>query len=119
VNVKICEKPIDLCHKLAHIFRVLTVRDKSKRSDRLVARISPDDKAMLEHAANLEGSSLGGFVVSHVRQAAQEVIRRHETIRLNKIESKRFLQALLAPPGKTPARFAKALAIYRKTVTEH
>ena len=96
-----------------------TVRDKLKRSDRLVARITPDDKALLERAATLQGGSLASFVVSHVRQAAQEVIRQHETIRLNESESKRFLQALLAPPGKAPARIVKALALYRETVTEH
>ena len=95
------------------------VRDKPKRSDRLVARITPDDKALLERAALLQGGSVASFVVFHVRQAAQEVIRQHETIRLNESESKRFLQALLAPPGKAPARFVEAMALYRATVTEH
>jgi uncharacterized protein (DUF1778 family) len=116
--VQWCEKAIDLCHDPAHIPGVTTVRDKLRRSDRLVARITPDDKAMLERAATLEGSSLASFVVSHVRQAAQKVIRQHATIRLNEIESKRFVRALLAPPGKAPARFVKALALYRQTVTE-
>ncbi|MCX6873839.1 MAG: DUF1778 domain-containing protein [Verrucomicrobia bacterium] len=96
-----------------------TVRDKTKRSDRLVARITPDDKALLERAATLQGGSLASFVIFHVRQAAQEVIRQHETICLNEVESKRFIQALLAPPGKAPARFVKAVAQYRETVTEH
>lgn len=111
-------KNLDLWHTPAHISRVPTVRDKPKRTDRLVARITPDDKVLFERAATLQGASLAGFIVSHVRRAAQEVIRKHETIRLNEIESERFLKALLAPPGKAPARFVKALARYRETVTE-
>ena len=109
---------VDLWHAPAHILRVPTVRDKPKRSDRVVARITPDDKALLERAATLHGGSLASFIVFHARMAAQEVIRRHETIRLNGLESERFVKALLAPPGKAPARFAKALALYQETVRE-
>ena len=105
-------------HEPAHISRVPTVRDKPKRSDRVVARITPDDKALLERAATLHGGSLASFIVFHARMAAQEVIRRHETIRLNAIESERFVKGLLTPPGKAPARFAKAMELYRKTVRE-
>ena len=96
-----------------------TVRGKSKRSGRLVARITPDDKALLERAATLQGGSLASFIVFHVRQAAEAVIRQHAAIRLNEDESERFVHALLAPPGKAPARFTEAMALYRKSVTEH
>jgi uncharacterized protein (DUF1778 family) len=103
---------------MAHIPAVPATRTKPTRTNRLVARISPDDKVLLERAATLEGSSLATFVVSHVRMAAEEVIRRHDAIQLNRAESERFLKALAAPPGKAPARMAKALALHRKTVTE-
>lgn len=109
---------VDLCYGLAHISRVPEARMKPTRSDRLVARISPDDKVLLERAATLEGSSLAAFVVSHVRMAAAEVIRRHDAIELNRAESERFLKALVAPPGKAPSRLAKAMALHQKTVTE-
>lgn len=94
------------------------VKTKPKRSNRLVARITPDDKALLERAATLEGSSLASFVVSHIRTAAAEIIRQHETIQLNQAESERFLKALTAPPAKPTARMARALELYRQTVTE-
>ena len=94
------------------------VKTKPKRSNRLVARITPDDKALLERAATLEGSSLASFVLSHVRTAAAEIIRQHETIQLNQTESERFLKALVAPPTKPTARMASALELYRQTVTE-
>lgn len=105
-------------HKLAHIFAMPTFRDKPKRSDRLVARITPGDKALLERAAALEGASLATFVISHVRTVAQNVIRQHEVIRLNEEESERFVRALVSPPGKASHRFAKAAALYRETITE-
>lgn len=103
---------------MAHITPVPIAKTKSTRSNRLVARISPDDKVLLERAAVLEGSSLASFVVSHIRTAAAEVIRQHETIQLNRAESERFLKALTAPPTKPTVRMARALKLYKQTVTE-
>ncbi|MCU0749061.1 MAG: DUF1778 domain-containing protein, partial [Akkermansiaceae bacterium] len=63
-----------------------TLQNDSRRSDRLVARITPEDKSLLNRAAALEGSSVASFVVSHLRDAAQEVIRRHDSIQLNEAD---------------------------------
>ena len=90
----------------------------SRRSDRLVARVTPEDKALLERAAGLEGCSVAVFVLSHVRAAAEEVVQRHDTIRLNQMESRRFVSALLAPVKQPNKRVRSALALHRKTVTE-
>lgn len=95
-----------------------TLQNDPRRSDRLVARITPEDKSLLTRAAALEGSSLASFVVSHIRDAAQEVIRRHDSIQLNESESRRFVEALLAPPAKPAKRTVDALKLYRETVTE-
>jgi uncharacterized protein (DUF1778 family) len=89
-----------------------------RKSGRLVARVTPEDKALLARAAVLEGCSVGRFVVSHSRTAAEKVVRERETIRLNAKESRRFVQALLAPPRPPTRRFKKALALYRETVIE-
>jgi uncharacterized protein (DUF1778 family) len=118
IQVLAAKSVVDLWHEMAHISTVPVAKTKSIRSNRLVARISPDDKALLERAAILEGSSLASFVVSHVRTAAAEVIRQHETIQLNQAESERFLKALTAPPAKPTARMARALELYKQTVTE-
>jgi len=95
-----------------------TLQNDSRRSDRLVARITPEDKSLLTRAAALEGSSLASFVVTHIRDAAQDVIRRHDSIQLNEAESRRFVEALLAPPVKPTERFTKALKLHQGTVTE-
>lgn len=89
-----------------------------RRTDRLVARVTSEDKALLERAAQIEGCSVAVFVISHVREAAEEVVRRHETISLNRAESLRFAKALIAPPRPPTRRAKEALALYRKTVKE-
>ena len=91
---------------------------KSRKSDRLVARLTPADKALLERAAVLEGCSVAAFVVSHVRAAAEKVVEENEVIRLTAKESRRFVEALLAPPRPPTKRMQKALALYRETVSE-
>ncbi len=91
---------------------------KSRRSDRLVARISPEDNSLLMRAATLEGSTLASFVVSHVREAARNVVKAHERIVLSDEESRRFVETLMAPPAPPTARFLKALKHYRENVRE-
>lgn len=106
----------DVWHTLAHIIMPTTAT--SRRSDRLVARVTPEDKALLERAAGLEGCSVAVFVLSHVRAAAEDVVQRHDTIRLNQAESRRFVSALLAPVRQPNKRVRVALALHGKTVTE-
>ncbi len=89
-----------------------------RKSGRLVARVTPEDKALLQRAALLQGCSLGRFVVDHSRAAAAKVVRDRETIRLSAEESRRFVQALLGPPRPPTRRFKEALAVYRDSVIE-
>ncbi len=96
----------------------MPVKSTARRSSRLVARISEEDKALLEQAAGLEGCSVANFVVSRVREAANEVVKRHETIKLNQAESRRFVAALLEKPKATNARMKRALKLHRESVTE-
>lgn len=90
----------------------------TRRSSRLVARLSEEDKALLEQAAGLEGCSVAAFVVTRVREAALEVVQRHETVKLNQTESRRFVAALLAPPKAPTKRMKAGLALHRNSVTE-
>lgn len=90
----------------------------SRRTNRLVARVTQDDKTLLERAAGLEGCSVAVFVISHVRAAAEEVVRRHDTVKLNQVESRRFVEALLAKPKAPTKRLRAALDLHRNTVIE-
>ena len=86
--------------------------DKS-RSARLEARISVEQKTVLQRAATLSGRSLSEFVVASAQDAASRVIQEHETIRLSRVEQIAFVSALLKPPAAN-ARLRQAAAAYRK-----
>ena len=86
--------------------------DKS-RSARLEARISVEQKTVLQRAATLSGRTLSEFVVASAQDAATRVIQEHETIRLNRVEQIAFVSALLKPPAAN-ARLRRAAAAYRK-----
>ena len=86
--------------------------DKS-RGARLEARISVEQKAVLQQAAALSGRTLSEFVLASAQEAARRVIQDHETIRLSRSEQAAFVAALLNPPAPN-ARLRQAAAAYRK-----
>lgn len=88
------------------------VTDKS-RGARLEARISVEQKAMLQQAAALSGRTLSEFVVASAQEAASRVIQEHETVHLSRAEQIAFVTALLNPPPAN-ARLRKAAAAFRK-----
>jgi uncharacterized protein (DUF1778 family) len=83
------------------------------RSARLEARISVQQKIVLQQAATLSGRTLSEFVVASAQEAASRIIQEHETIRLGRAEQIAFVRALLDPPPPN-ARLRKAAATYRK-----
>lgn len=104
-----------LCYTLAHVSG-MSATTEEKRSERLVARVSPQDKALIERAASLEGRSLASFAVEHLVAHAREVIEEKEVIRLNEEQTRRFVEALLAPPSKPTPAFVAAVRDYRESV---
>lgn len=87
--------------------------DKSARSARLEARVTKEQKTLLQRAAALLGRSLSDFLVSSAQETAARVIHEHETIRLTKADRTAFVSALLNPPAPK-ARLAKAAKAYRE-----
>ena len=85
----------------------------NSRGARLEARISVEQKALLQQAAALSGRTLSEFVVVSAQEAANRVIQDHETIRLSRTEQIAFVTALLnpSPPNE---RLRQAAAAYRK-----
>ncbi len=70
---------------------------RAKR-ERLEARITPDQKALFQRAASLEGRTMTDFVVYSAQRAAEDVIRAHQ-IALSGRDSIAFVEALLNPPA--------------------
>jgi uncharacterized protein (DUF1778 family) len=83
------------------------------KEDRLVARVSRSDKELIERGAEVAGVSVANFVISHARKAAETLIQED---RLTAEESRKVMDALLAPPAPPTAAAKKALARYRQTV---
>jgi len=81
----------------------------SKTIARLEARISPETKALLQKAADLEGRTLTDFVVSTVQAEAHRVIEQHQTLKLSLEDSQDFVAVLLDPPSPNEALKAAVL----------
>lgn len=71
----------------------------SIRRERLEARITPELKALLVRAAELQGTSLSDFITLHLWEVANATIREHEILELDAQERELFLSALLDPPA--------------------
>lgn len=82
------------------------------RGERLEARITSDQKALIQRAAELEGRSLTDYVISSVQDAAKRTVEAHEVIVLSAADSRAFVDALLDP---TPvnARLKDSVRRYR------
>lgn len=83
------------------------------RGARLEARISADQKTLLQRAAALSGRTLSEFVVASAQEAASKVIQEHAAIQLSRSEQIAFVSALLDPP-KPSARLRRAAAAHRR-----
>jgi len=76
---------------------------------RLEARVSPETKALLQKAADLEGRTLTDFVIASVQAEAYRVIEQHQMLKLSIEDSEVFVDALLNPPKPNNALKAAAL----------
>ena len=85
------------------------------RTSRLEARITPDQKALIERAAAYEGRTVSDFVVHTVQEAARVVVQEHEILRLNESQSRAFVERLLKPPKPNKA-LHRAAEDYRRNV---
>ena len=72
------------------------------KNARLEARISQDQKAKFQYAADLSGRNLTEFVVNSVQEIADRTIREHEGMRLSRKDSEDFVAALLSMPSLVP-----------------
>jgi uncharacterized protein (DUF1778 family) len=93
----------------------MTQRRPQKR-ERLVARVSAEDKAIISQAAAIAGQSVGSFILSEARKAAVQTLETRQRILLNTEQSRRLVEALLAPPRPPTRRMLAAMRAYRATV---
>ena len=78
------------------------------RAERLDARVTREEKEMIETAASLRGTSASDFVRMATREAALKTIREHEVLTLNEEEKRIFVEVLLNPPKPNERALAAA-----------
>ena len=74
-------------------------RRQKQASARIDARLTPEQKAVIQHAADLQSRSVSDFVIECAYAEAERTIREHEIITLSAQESMRFAELLLDPPA--------------------
>lgn len=80
----------------------------AKRDQRLDARLTREEKELVEVAATLRGTSSSDFVRMAIKEAALNTIRDNEQLMLAEKSRKVFVEALLNPPK--PKQRLKAAA---------
>ncbi len=81
-----------------------------KKSERIDARLTAEEKSAIEAAARLRGTTVRDFVVFSAKKEALRTIREMETLTLTGRSRRIFVEALLHPPKPS----AKALAAARR-----
>ena len=81
---------------------------RSRKQQRLEARITPDQKRLIERAAELRGTTVTEFVVASAQQAAADTIKDFEVLTLRDEARKVFVNAILNPPRPNEAARAAA-----------
>jgi uncharacterized protein (DUF1778 family) len=106
-----------MCANRAYIYEVATMV-KERKSRRFVARVTEADKQLFQQAAAIEGRSMAKFIITHVREVARQVVQQSQQIQLDAGQSRRLVEALLAPPREPAVALKKAVVRYRRQVTE-
>ena len=83
------------------------------KTARLETRLTDEQKALFQHAADLTGRSLTEFVVSSAHEVAARTVREHEVLTLSGRDRQVFVDALLKPfsPNK---RLRQAARRYKR-----
>ncbi len=85
------------------------------RTERLDARLTAQQKEVLERAAAAVGNTVSGFVVQAALASAQEVLLHQELLVLSARDSRTLAEALASPPEPTEALLRAARAYQAAT----
>jgi uncharacterized protein (DUF1778 family) len=88
--------------------QALRGRGKSRKQERLEARIAPKQKRLIERAAELRGTTVTDFVVASAQEAAAKTIHDFELLSLRDDARELFVQAILNPAAPNDAARAAA-----------
>jgi uncharacterized protein (DUF1778 family) len=85
-------------------------------AERLEARVTAEEKELLQEAATAKGLTLTAFVTSSAREAAMKVLRERHVIELGRKDQRAFVEAMLNPeaPNKRLRTVAKRPGFRRR-----
>jgi uncharacterized protein (DUF1778 family) len=84
------------------------------RAQRLEARVTAEQKTLIERAAALQGRTVTDFVLTSVQDAARRAIEEHRQLELSVRDSQAFVEALLNPKPIND-RLRDTIRRYRET----
>lgn len=84
------------------------VLQRSRKEQRLEARVTSDQKRLIERAAALRGTTVTEFLVASAQQAAAVTIQSFESLSLREEAREAFVHAVLNPPVPNDAALAAA-----------
>jgi uncharacterized protein (DUF1778 family) len=79
---------------------------------RIEAKVTPETKALIQQAADIESSTLADFLSKSAQAAAQQTIANHNILKLSAEGSRAFAEAILNP--REPNQKLKDAAIRYK-----
>lgn len=72
------------------------------RRHRLEVRVTPEQDALVRHAADLEGATVTAFVLETVTARAKRVVKQHQDMVLSNEAFDRFIAELDKPAVSVP-----------------
>ncbi len=91
-----------------------TSKSTRVRAQRLEARVTAEQKTLIERAAALQGRTVTDFVLTSVQDAARRAIEEHRQLELSVRDSEAFVEALLNPEPVND-RLQDTVRRYRET----
>ncbi|MCL2466011.1 MAG: DUF1778 domain-containing protein [Micrococcales bacterium] len=87
----------------------------AEKTARLDLRMSPEHKRLLEQAARLTGSTVAGYAVAHLVEAASTTVARSQTMTLDAASWDVFVAALDAPDDEAFAAVRTMIPVWDRT----
>ena len=80
--------------------------NKIRKNARLEARVTEEQKQLMERAAFLRGQNLTEFMVAVLAETSLQIIKDREVIELTDRDRQAFANALLNPPAPSDRAYA-------------
>ncbi len=82
--------------------------NKIRKNARLEARVTEEQKQLMERAAFLRGQNLTEFMVAVLTETSRQIIKDCELLQLTDRDRQAFVDALLNPPAPSDRAYADA-----------